>query len=192
VSTVVLASTSKYRQRLLAEAGIEAEVIAPDFDERSLDARFAEWGVDRYVLEVASGKAHSVLDRVEPGTVVLAADQVAVLDGRLLTKPGNADLAVAQLLAMAGRSHDLVNGVVVARAGGGRLLSAIDRHLVTMRVFDHAEAAAYVEQFQPLDCVGAYRIEDDADLIASVVGSGHDGVIGLPIGLVRSLIGQLG
>jgi septum formation protein len=191
VSSVVLASTSSYRQRLLANAGIEARVVAPDFDERCLDRHFEEWGVDRYVVEVATGKARSVLHALDPGTVVIAADQVAVENGRLLTKPGTVDQAVAQLVSLSGTTHDLVNGVVVARAGDGRMAWAVDRHLVTMRAFDQTDARSYVEAFRPLDCVGAYRIEDDADLIASVVGSGDDGVIGLPMAVVRSLMAQL-
>jgi len=177
---------------LLDAAGIAVDVIAPDFDERSLDHHFAEWGVDRYVVAVAIGKARSALAHVEPGTVVIAADQVAVLDGRLLTKPGSVERATAQLMAMSGQSHDLVNGVVVTRAGNDVFASAVDRHVVAMRSFDEHEAKSYIDRFQPLDCVGAYRIEDDADLIESVRGSGDDGVIGLPIALVQSLIAQLG
>ena len=61
-----------------------------------------------------------------------------------------------------------------------------------MRPFTEVEARAYVEEFRPLDCVGAYRLEDDADLIESVSGSGDDGVIGLPIAVVESLIRRLG
>jgi septum formation protein len=190
VTTLVLASSSEYRRRLLAEAGMEAISVAPEFDERSLDASFAEWGVDRYVVEVATGKARSVSGRVPPGVVVVAADQVAVLDGALMTKPGTPERAVEQLVAMSGRTHELVNGVVVI-GSGARVVTAVDRHLVTMRPYGRAEAVAYVEAFRPLDCVGSYRIEDDADLIESVAGSGHDGVIGLPLAVVRRLVAEV-
>jgi predicted house-cleaning NTP pyrophosphatase (Maf/HAM1 superfamily) len=60
-----------------------------------------------------------------------------------------------------------------------------------MRAYDRGEAAAYVEAFRPLDCVGSYRIEDDADLIESVEGSGQDGVIGLPLAVVRRLVAEV-
>jgi predicted house-cleaning NTP pyrophosphatase (Maf/HAM1 superfamily) len=109
----------------------------------------------------------------------------------LLTKPDSPDDAVAHLLAMSGRAHELVNGVVVTRAGRDMIVSAVDRHLVTMRAFSERDARDYVERFRPLDCVGAYRIEDDADLIASVDGAGDDGVIGLPIAVVVDLISRL-
>ena len=191
---LVLASSSPYRRRLLLEAGIEVETVPPDFDERSLDDRYEEWGPDRYVIEVAAGKARSVLDEVIslPGdAIVLAADQIAVLDGRILTKPGSIEAAVTQLTGMSGRSHDLVNGVVALATGTGRMAAAVDRHRVTMRNFDEADARAYVEEFLPLDTVGAYRLEDPADLVETTAGSGRDGVIGLPIGLVRSLVDRV-
>jgi septum formation protein len=190
VTPFVLASSSEYRRRVLAEAGMDATCVAPAFDERALDGSFAEWGVDRYVVEVALGKARSVAGRVPPGTVVVAADQAAVLDARLLTKPGSVERAIGQLVAMSGRTHELVNGVV-ALGPGDRVATEVDRHVVTMRAYDRAEAESYVERFRPLDCVGSYRIEDDADLIASVQGSGRDGVIGLPLAVVRRLVAEV-
>jgi septum formation protein len=122
--------------------------------------------------------------------VVVAADQAAVLDARLLTKPGSVERAIGQLVAMSGRTHELVNGVV-ALGPGDRVATEVDRHVVTMRAYDRAEAESYVERFRPLDCVGSYRIEDDADLIASVQGSGRDGVIGLPLAVVRRLVAEV-
>jgi septum formation protein len=190
VTPFVLASSSEYRRRLLADAGMDATCVAPEFDERALDGSYVDWGVDRYVVEVAMGKARSVSGRVAAGAVVVAADQAAVLDGRLLIKPGTVERAVEQLVAMSGRSHELVNGVV-ALGPEDRVATAVDRHVVTMRAYDRAEAESYVEAFRPLDCVGSYRIEDDADLIESVSGSGVDGVIGLPLAIVRRLVAEV-
>lgn len=184
----VLASSSRYRAEVLRAAGIQFEAIAPNFDERSLDGDFETWGPDRYVIEVARGKAASVAATVPPGTIVVAADQIAVADGRLLTKAGSEERAIDQLVALSGRTHLLLNGIVVRCAPEGPEATALDAHRVTMAAFDRAAARSYVERFLPLDCVGAYRIEDDAGLIASVEGSGDDGVIGLPIALTLSLI----
>jgi predicted house-cleaning NTP pyrophosphatase (Maf/HAM1 superfamily) len=67
-----------------------------------------------------------------------------------------------------------------------------DVHRVTMRRFSRDEAVEYVERCRPLDCVGAYRLEDDADLIGAVEGSGPSGVIGLPLDVVRELLARAG
>lgn len=190
---LILASSSRYRRELLARAGIEVEVLAPDIDERAFD-HLLEHGPCELTIAIATAKARAVA-RDGSGIWVLAADQVAVAeddDGtpHLLTKPGTPERAVEQLTAMSGRTHRLVNGVVVWHAG--EVHSACDVHTVTMRAFTRDEAQAYVDRFAPIDCVGAYRIEDDADLIASVEGSGDDGVIGLPIAVVRRLLADAG
>jgi septum formation protein len=191
---LVLASRSPYRRTLLAEAGIAHDAITPDFDERALDHELARLGPEALAIEIARGKARSVV--AEPGSLILAADQLAVFQGggdsTLLTKPGTVDRAVEQLVSMAGRTHRLVNGLVLRDPDANREWMASDVHRVTMRPFTRDEAAEYVERCRPLDCVGAYRLEDDADLIESVEGSGPSGVIGLPIDVVRELLDRAG
>lgn len=187
----MLASSSKYRQQVLAAAGIEARIVTPDFDERALDSLFGTIEPGELAVRLATGKARSVSAELEAGELVLAADQLAVLGNRMLTKPLDLVAAIEQLTSMSGTTHELVNGLVVWNSATDRWATAIDVHRVTMRDFTRAEAAAYVKRFEPLDSVGAYRIEDDADLIASVEGSGDDGVMGLPIAVVRRLLGSV-
>ena len=167
--------------------------VAPDFDERSIEARFGTMEPGEFALELARRKALSVADRFADA-LILAADQIAVLEldgiATLLHQPGTASNAVRQLTAMAGTAHDLINGVVVLDTATGRFREGIDRHVVLMRDFGRSEAEAYVERFAPLDCVGSYRIEDDADLVEDVRGGDRSGVIGLPLPLVRSLLDQ--
>ena len=61
-----------------------------------------------------------------------------------------------------------------------------------MRAYHRTEATAYVDAFEPYDCAGGYRLEDDADLIASVVGGDPSGVIGLPLPSLRRLLAAFG
>jgi septum formation protein len=195
---LVLASSSEHRRRLLAAAGIVGRTVEPDVDEEPFHRRLGEWGAERLACELAAAKARSVEAR--PDEVVLAADQVGVLDGPvgpvLLTKPVSVDAAVAQLVAMSGRTHRLVNGVVVRRVETGDEWSEVDVHEVTMRDVDEATIRAYVERYRPLDSAGAYRIEDDdrpgAGLIASVQGGDRSGVVGLPLPVVRRLLALAG
>lgn len=196
----MLASGSRYRAALLAEAGIDVDVDPPDVDERVLDDRLGELGPDGLALELARLKLADVARR-HPGRAVIAADQVGVLGaGRsevtLLTKQPDADAAVAQLLAMAGTTHQLVNGVAV-QAPNGDVHTGIDVQVVTMRRFDEAQARDYVERFDPCDTAGSYRLEDQealeveragSGLVASVRGEDPSGVIGLPLPLLRRLL----
>jgi septum formation protein len=201
VRHLVLASGSRYRARLLADHGLAATVDPPEVDERSLDHLLATGGPDGLAVELARRKAAAVAPR-HPGSVVLAADQVGVLDGPggpvMLTKQPERDGAVAQLLAMSGTTHRLVNGVVVLDAASGDLVAGVDVQVVTMRPFARADAEAYVDRFEPWDTAGSYRLEDQellapgAGLVASVSGEHPSGVVGLPLPLVDRLLADLG
>jgi septum formation protein len=188
---LVLASSSPYRRRLLTDAGYRFEVAEPAVDERSLDHLLATRGPEIMAIEIARAKARSIdVD----DALVLAADQVGLLDGATepMTKPGTVERAVDQLTAMSGRTHRLVNGIVLRDTSTRKEWTASDVHVVRMKSFDRADAAAYVERVRPLDSVGAYRLEDDAGLIASIDGSGASGVIGLPLDVVAGLLDDAG
>lgn len=193
----VLASTSSYRAAVLRSADYAFESLAPEVDERAYDDRFSELGPDGYVLLLAEAKARSVATRLTDG-LVLGCDQIAVLDAvgdtgpTLLHQPGTVDRAVAQLMSMSASTHSLINALVLIDVATGEQWSALDRHRVTMAAYDETEARRYVEQFQPLDCAGGYRIEDDAGLLASLEGEDRSGVIGLPLPTLERLLDSAG
>lgn len=193
--TLVLASTSRYRAQLMSTLGVPFRTEAPGVDERTLDHRFCDLGAEGYVLELARAKAAAVAERC-PNALVIAGDQAAVLtvDGvdALLHQPGGRERAVEQLMEMSGSTHRLVNGLVVLDTTTGFECHEIDSHDITMRAFTSVEAEAYVERFEPYDCAGGYRLEDDADLIASTHGEDPSGVIGLPLPSLRRLLSAFG
>ena len=154
---IVLGSTSPYRRQVLDRLGIPFEVAAPDFDERQPLPPEVVTPTD-IALHLARGKARSVAARPELALAwVIGSDQIVELDGELLHKPGTEDAAVAQLMRMAGRAHQLVTAVVVI--AGGRVAEVVDTHRLHMRHLTEAQARAYVAADQPLDCAGSYRIE---------------------------------
>ena len=199
----MLASGSRYRAKVLADAGYEVEVDPPSVDERALDALFA---VDphRQALELAQLKVADVAPR-HPDATVLAGDQVGVLlthDGPLqLTKQPDEEGAVEQLLAMSGTTHQLVNGLVLVRTDASgvmqRSIGGIDVQDVTMRAFDREEAVAYVRRFEPFDSAGSYRLEDQDEMapeerfVVDVRGEDPSGVLGLPLPLLSRLLDEM-
>lgn len=189
---LVLASGSSARHRLLVAAGYDVTVVVPGVAEDDLQARLAELGPEEVAVRLARRKAAAVGDR--PGAVVLAADQVGVLDGpgsvRLLAKPRTAEDAVRQLMAMSGTTHRLVNGI--AAVGPDGAASAVDVVEVEMTAYDEDAARRYVAAHQPFDTAGGYRIEDGAGLVREIRGSGRDAVMGLPLAVVGPLLARLG
>lgn len=197
----MLASSSRYRARLLADAGLEVTIDPPDVDERSFDDQLSALGAAGLALELARRKATDVAVR-HPDAVLIAADQVGVLETakgtRLLTKQPTTEGAVEQLLAMSDTTHELVNGVVVLDTRTGRSAEGVDRQQVVMRAFDHGDATDYVTRFEPWDSSGSYRLEDQSAMapiepfVVAVHGEDDSGVLGLPLPLLRRLLGQLG
>ncbi len=190
---LVLASTSRYRHKLLAQLDLPFTPAAPEFDERSQDHRFAELGLDGYALHLARGKAES-LRAAHPDAWILAADQIAALSpDELLHKPGTPERAVEQLMRASGRTMHLVTGVVLLDAVTGAHQGALDRQALGLRSFGRAEAEAYVERHRPLDCAGSFRIEDAGiTLFDRIEGADFTGIIGLPLLAVCRLLRAAG
>jgi len=203
---LVLASGSRYRAAMLAGSGVRVSVDPPDIDERSADGLLHDVGPDGLALELARRKAAAVVAR-HPGAWVIAADQVGVLGQdrtgasettvRMLTKQPDVTTASAQLMAMSGTEHRLVNGLVVLDADSGRRAEGVDVQRVRMRSFSVEEARSYVERFEPFDCSGSYRLEDQEEmdpsqrLVTEVVGEHDSGVLGLPLPLLGRLFAEL-
>ena len=106
---IILASTSKYRQKLMCDAGFEVECVAPDFEE------IRDSGVHPFVQigEFARGKARSVANHY-PESIVIGSDQGLVLGDELLGKPGTVDAACAQLMHLRGKTAG--DGTVTSRS----------------------------------------------------------------------------
>ena len=190
---LLLASTSRYRRDLLERLGVPFEVAAPDFDEAAHDHAFASSTDEAFALRLAEGKARS-LATAYPQLAILAADQIATLAAptrTLLHKPGTTERAVAQLMTLAGRTHTLTTAVVLFHPASSRLVPAVDRQRLTMRAYGEDEARAYVAAAKPLDCVGAYRVEDaGVTLFERIDADDVTGIIGLPLLHVCRLLRQ--
>lgn len=197
---LVLASGSRYRRAVLEGAGYVVEVDPPQVDERAFDHLLHERGPGELAGELARRKCLDVAHR-HGGAVVLAGDQVGVLDtaGRpvLLSKTPDEDSAVAQLLSMSGTVHRLHSALAVGVGPTGPMVVGVDVATVTMRDFDRDAAARYVERFAPHDTAGSYRLEDQEEmepherLVLSVDVEHPSGVMGLPLRLLSRLLDRL-
>ncbi len=181
---LILASTSRYRRALLDAAGIAHEAAPPTFEEDHARAMPPE----EMVVAFARGKAESL---AAPDALVIGADQIPELDGRILTKPGDRAGALEQLTALAGRTHRLLTAVAVHHAG--RTESALVVHRMRMRALTATQLAAYVDRDEPFDCAGAYKIEAaGALLFESMEGADHTAIVGLPLTALTTLLARFG
>jgi septum formation protein len=160
--------------------------MSPTFDERAWETEHPDARVEELALALARGKATSLRGSAGPARWILAADQLVVVEegGRaeILHKPGTPERAVETLLRLRGRGHRLVNAVVLTAVHSDLEFVAIDEPMLTMRDFSEAEARSYVESHAPLDCAGAYRIEDAGiRLFSRIESDDPTGIEGLPL-----------
>jgi septum formation protein len=181
---LVLASASPRRAAILSALGVSFRVEAADVDETPLEGEAAEGLAER----LARAKAAAVVD--PRGLPVVAADTVVVCDGTLLGKPACAAEARAMLARLQGRDHEVVTGVCVAR--GAALRSGVERTLVEFAPMSAAEIDWYVATGEPADKAGAYHIDGRGALFVVRVSGSPSNVAGLPVGLLRRLLGETG
>ena len=126
--------------------------------------------------------------RQRPGTLVLGADTVVVLDSEVLGKPTSKAAARETLGRLAGRSHTVYTGIALIH--GGRCVTAHEATEVTFGPLAEAEIAAYVATGSPMDKAGAYGIQDDlGSLFISRIEGDYFNVVGLPLHrLYRTLL----
>lgn len=180
--SLILASGSAARRRMLEAAGLAFEIDVPRIDERAAKAGLrAERMTPRDQTEtLAELKALSVANR--RAGLVIGADQMLALEGETFDKPNSVDEARQHLLQLRGRTHELITAAVIAR-DGIVIWRHIDTPRLTMRAFSEAFLRGYLEHAgeDVLRCVGAYQLEGlGAQLFERVEGD-YFSVLGLPL-----------
>jgi septum formation protein len=181
--TLILASASDTRRRLLEEAGIPVQAVPADIDERAAEAPLLESGAtpEDIATALALVKAASVSERF-PGALVVGADQTLDLDGERLTKPADMEAARRQLLALSGRTHRLHSAVACAR-DGGIVWQHTETAQLTMRSFLPEAVGRYlaVAGEKALSSVGAYQIEGPGIRLFKRIEGDTFAILGLPL-----------
>ncbi len=178
---LILASQSRARQELLANAGIAFEAVAAEIDERTVQQSSALTAPGDIAALLAREKALSVSMRLS-GKFVIGADQTLALGERLFSKPTGRAQAAEQLRALAGRSHELHSAVAVAR-DGKILFEGASVARMTMRRLAEAEIEAYLDEagVAVTSSVGAYQLEGLGVHLFERIEGDHFTILGLPL-----------
>ena len=180
-SPLILASQSRARQMLLANAGIVFEAVPADIDERAVQEASGLAAPGDIAALLAREKARAVSVR-HPGQFVVGADQTLALGTRLFSKPAGRAQAAEQLRVLAGSSHELHSGVAVAR-DGKILFSDVAVARMTMRQLTGAEIRSYLDQAGEAvtSSVGAYQLEGLGVHLFERIEGDHFTILGLPL-----------
>ncbi|MDX1434455.1 MAG: nucleoside triphosphate pyrophosphatase [Gammaproteobacteria bacterium] len=184
---ILLASSSVYRRRLLERLGVAFEVVDPATDETPHAGEDAA----ALVARLAEAKARRGA-AIAADALVIGADQVAVLDGEIVTKPGNAAANRRQLERAAGRRLEFFTGLCLLSAPSGRVQTEVIPSAVHFRPLSDAQIAAYVERERAFDCAGGFRCEGlGTALFERFEGPDPSALTGLPLlALTRMLANE--
>lgn len=179
---LILASSSRYRQELLARLGLPFTAISPDIDETPLPGEQPT----ELALRLSIAKAQKIADR-HPGALVIGSDQVATLNGTPIGKPGNFERAQEQLRLLSGQSIEFHSALCLT--DGQRLETADIVTRCQFRILDDAEIDTYLRREQPFDTTGSAKAEGlGIALMDSMHTDDPTAIIGLPlIALCRML-----
>jgi len=183
LTPLVLASGSAVRARLLQAAGIAFDVVSPHVDEEGVkESLMAERAPPRDVADALAALKASKVSMSHPGALVIGADLVLVFEGELISKMPDLAAARALLKRLAGRKHELVAGVVLAKDG-----SVVWRHVsraeLTMRDYSDTFLDRYIERQGEaiLTSVGCYFLEGEGVQLFSHVAGDYFTILGLPM-----------
>ena len=182
---LLLASGSPRRRQLLASLGWPFRVVVPSVDEAFFPGENPEEGC----LRLSGAKAEAVAC-LFPGSWIIAADTVVLLDGEVLGKPESREESRSMILRLGGRTHEVLTGVTLLSPAGKRQEG--ERTEVTFRPLTPADAARYAATGEGDDKAGAYGIQGLGSLLVSSIRGDYFNVVGLPLCRLGRMFESLG
>ncbi|HHV32157.1 Maf family protein [Caproiciproducens sp. LBM24188] len=181
---LVLASTSPRRSELLKMAGYEFSVVPPEANENYLRGT-----PPVQIVEQLSTRKAKLVAKDHPDDIVLAADTLVVLKGRILGKPKDEQEAKAMLKLLSGNVHQVYTGYCII--SGGKMVTGHECTSVEFYTLKDSDIEAYLATGEPMDKAGAYGIQGRGALLVKRIDGDFYNVMGLPIGKINRLLKSL-
>ncbi len=186
--TLILASKSPARRKLLEAAGLTFSVEPSSFDESSVVCHEPKQLVETLAIK----KAEVVAANHPEPVIVLGADSLFVLDGEIYGKPDNAEESLLRLQKMQGSTGVLYTGHAAIDTQQGRTISCVGKTKVYFAQMSLAEIRRYIATGEPLACAGSFALDGFGGLFIERIEGCHSNVIGISLPLVRHMLADLG
>jgi septum formation protein len=188
--TIVLASQSASRRRLLESAGITPKIIVSNVDEET--EFFNSMNPEDMVIALAITKAHTVREQIDYPAIIIGCDSTFEFEGQSLGKPGVAHIAKERAQRVRGKSGFLHTGHCVIDTEQGREISDRITTKVTFADMTDSEIDDYVQSGEPLHVAGGFTLDGfSSPFIPSIEGD-YTNVVGISMPFLRSAMNQLG
>jgi len=186
---IVLASASPRRQELLKRLVDNFQIEVSNFDEDSI--KFQD-DIDKYVCDLAEGKARKILNKVQKKSVVIGCDTVVYLNGKILEKPINDEDAFKMLKSLSGNVHKVYSGLVLINSENNELIRKSVCTEVKFMNLSEDMIFRYIKSGQCNGKAGAYGIQDDGAVFVESINGCYYNVVGLPLNTLYLSLREMG
>ena len=193
IKNIILASKSEVRKKILSDHGINCEVIPAKVDEEMvkeslLKAKATPELVSKNLAEL---KANKVSER-KYDDLVLGADSVIDLNGKLISKPTNRDEAFKILKKLNGQKHQLISSVCISK-NGSMIWNHTDKASLTMKQMNDEELKTYLTKIkdEKLYAYNVYQIEGEGRSLFSKIEGDENTIMGLPVKQIKEYLNIL-
>ena len=190
IKSIILASRSKVRKKILEENNIKCEIIPPNIDEDSIkESLIKEKAIPEIISKnLAELKANKISEK-KPNELVLGADSVIDLNGKLISKPTNRDEAFNILQKLNGQKHRLISSVCISK-NGSMIWNYMDASTLTMKQLNSDEIKSYLTKIKDkeLYAYNVYQIEGEGRSLFSKIEGDENTIMGLPIKQIKEYL----
>ena len=193
INKIILASKSGVRKKILHQNNISPKVIPANIDEDQIkESLLLEKATPKLISKnLAELKANKVSEKI-PDQLVLGADSVIDLEGKLISKPKNREEALLILQRLNGKKHQLISSVCISK-NGSMIWNSTDSSTLTMKRLNLDQIKSYLDKIRDkeLYAYGVYQIEDDGKALFSKIEGDENTIMGLPVKQIKEYLSTL-
>ena len=190
IKSIILASKSKVRKKILEENNIKCEIIPSNIDEDSIKEAFIKEKATPEIISknLAELKANKI-SKKKNGELVLGADSVIDLNGEIVSKPSNREEAFKILQKLNGKKHHLISSVCISK-NGSMIWNYTDKAGLTMKQMTDEKLKSYLSKIrdEELYAYNVYQIEGEGRSLFSKIEGDENTIMGLPIKQIKEYL----
>ena len=185
---LILASASPRRRKLLSKIGLKFSVVPSNCDEKINDDNFTYEKIEN----IAINKAKDVEKRIKDDAIIIAADTVVVLNGKILGKPHSKQDAYNMISALSGKTHEVITAIAMIDTQTKKIITNSKSTRVKFRYIDENEIQKYIDTNEPYDKAGAYAAQGLAAIFIEKIDGCFNNVVGISLFEVDKMLKSLG
>ena len=193
INNIILASKSGVRKEILMKHGISCEVIPSNVDEDQIKESLLKESATPEIISknLAELKANKVSSK-KPNHIVIGADSVIDLNGKLISKPTSREEALKILTNLNGKEHQLISSVCISK-NGSMIWNFTDAAKLTMKKLNLDEIKSYLKKIKDkeLYAYGVYQIEADGKSLFSKIEGNENTIMGLPVKQIKEYLKKI-